>query len=300
MDDITWQKMSLNEKIQWRNSHPIMNSWHLVDKIEAKKIARHKAPECKVAKIIHIPKRLEDIDIKKLPKNYLFKANHGSKWIIKVKDGHNTATNELITNDTLIKAAKDWKSRVCSWGREKQYIPIKPQVFFEEFLDNIQEVRCFCFEGKIRLIMIDVENHGKVRSTLYNRDWKRIHAHWRDPEGEDIKRPKNLSKIIRAVEKLAVDIDFVRIDVYLKGNDIYFGEFTFTPNGGSVDIHPHKFDKELGDYWIKDMTKYSRLKIPVGLMRAGKLSASCMNIYMYINVIYRKIRRRIFKMYNDV
>jgi len=277
-----------------------MNSWHLVDKIEAKKIAKHKAPECKVAKIISIPKSVEDINIKKLPKSYLFKANHGSKWIIKVKDGRNVATNEKVTNDTLIKAAKDWKSRVCSWGKEKQYIPITPKVFFEEFLDNIEEVRCFCFEGKVRLIMIDVESHGQIKSTLYDRDWKKIHAHWRDPEGDDIKKPKNLSKIIRVVERLAQDIDFVRIDVYLKGNDIYFGEFTFTPNGGSVDIHPQKFDKELGSYWVQDMTRYHKLNIPVGIARIGNLSRLCMSIYMYINVIYRKIKRRIFNIHHKV
>lgn len=291
MDDITWQKMSLTEKIRWRNLHPVMNSWHFVDKISAKDIAKKRAPECKVAKILNIPKSIENI--KSLPKDYVFKANHGSKWVIKVKNGKNVATGEPMTDQILKEKSKDWLSRICGWGNEKQYIPITPKVFFEEFLNDITEFRCFCFEGKLKLIMVDVENNGKVKSTLYDRDWKRVHAHWRDPEGSDIKKPKNLPKIIRVVERLAKDIDFIRIDIYLKGDDIYFGEFTFTPNGGSVPIHPQRFDKLFGSYWTRDMAENEELKVPTGTKRLTKGSTLYIDICISIELLFKKVRRKI-------
>ncbi len=263
--------MSLTEKIRWRNKHPVKNSWIFADKILAKDIALQRAPGCKVNKIIYMPKNLDDIDISKLPENYIFKANHGSGWLVKVKDGKDVHTGEKITNELLIRYAKNWLGKIYGHGHEKQYLLIEPQVFFEEYLEEFSEFRFFCFDGKVRFIMIDTETPEGTKSTIYDVDWNRIKAHWRDPEGAEVKKPKNLAKFIHIVEKLALDIDFIRIDMYVKGNDIYFGEFTFTPNAGGARINPPEFDMLWGNFWTHDMSDIKELKVPHG---AGHLSIS--------------------------
>lgn len=293
MDNKRWSMMSLTEKIRWRNKHPIKNSWIFADKIIAKEIALQRAPECKVNKIIYIPNKPEDIDINKLPKDYVFKANHGSGWIIRVKDGKNARTGDMITNEMLIVQAKKWLSQIYSHGKEKQYALIEPKVFFEEYLEDFQEMRFFCFHGEIRFIMVDVHSHDGTKSTTYDTEWNRIHVHWADPEGDNISKPKMLDKIIKIIERLAKDMDFVRIDAYIKENDIYFGEFTFTPNAGNCKISPAEYDMIWGQYWTHDMAGKKGLIVPHGTSNLSITSMLDSKARTYSRIFTYKIKKKL-------
>lgn len=46
--------------------------------------------------------------------------------------------------------------------------------------------------------------------------------------------------------KLAKNIPFVRIDLYVIDNDIYFGEITFYPASGIGKFTPMDWDAKLG------------------------------------------------------
>jgi len=67
--------------------------------------------------------------------------------------------------------------------------------------------------------------------------------------GEEIEKPKFLKKALLIAEKLSEDFDFARIDLYIIGNRIYFGEITHYPLSGLKKITPTEFDFELGKYW---------------------------------------------------
>jgi hypothetical protein len=295
MDDKRWAMMSLTEKIRWRNKHPIKNSWLFADKILAKDIVLQRAPECKVNKIIYIPKKPEDIDIDTLPKDYIFKANHGSGWVIKVKDDKNAKTGDDMTNEILIMQAKKWLSLMYGHGNEKQYSLIEPKVFFEEYLEDFLECRFFCFDGKVKFVMIDVHESDGDKSTIYDIGWNRIRVHWRDPEGDDIPKPKNFDKVVHIIEKLASDLDFIRIDVLIKGRDIYFGEFTFTPNAGSSAIHPPEYDMIWGGYWTHDMADKKELKIPNGAGDLGFGSKIHSKTRLHGKILSYKIKKKLRK-----
>ena len=47
--------------------------------------------------------------------------------------------------------------------------------------------------------------------------------------------------------KLAKDMEFVRVDLYVHGGKVYFGELTFYPAGGYTPITPREWDKKLGE-----------------------------------------------------
>ena len=265
MKNCDWDKMTLNEKIRWRNRHFVTKSWVFADKILAKEIAIKRAPECKTSKIIHIPSRLEDINIQELPESYVFKANHGSGWVKRVKNGRNIVNGEKISDDYLISHARRWLDRIYGNYGERQYLLIKPQVFFEEYLEDFLEFRFFCFHGKVKFIMVDSETERGKRSSIYDTNWNRIPARWFDPEGNDVEKPEDLSRFIDIVEKLATQIDFIRIDTYIKGNALYFGEFTFTPNAGKAKIFPQEYDELWGSYWTYDMSDGNGLQVPAGI-----------------------------------
>ena len=56
-------------------------------------------------------------------------------------------------------------------------------------------------------------------------------------------------RMIEAAQTLGQDTDFVRVDLYLIGQEIYFGELTHSPAAGQVPFEDAQLEKELGSYW---------------------------------------------------
>ena len=52
---------------------------------------------------------------------------------------------------------------------------------------------------------------------------------------DELVKPLMLDEAIQVAEKLAKPFPFVRVDLYLSHNAVYFGELTFTPAAG-MDI----------------------------------------------------------------
>ncbi len=94
-------------------------------------------------------------------------------------------------------------------------------------------------------------------------------------------RPDNLEKAITIAEAIAGDIDHLRVDLYLIGERIYFGEATVFPSGGNktwirsddpADPHPDRdVDTEMGSHWLLDEPDRSTM-IRRGLGRAPAAS----------------------------
>jgi hypothetical protein len=61
-----------------------------------------------------------------------------------------------------------------------------------------------------------------------------------------INRPKNLDQAIKIAETIGNDFDFIRVDLYLVNDLIYFGELTNTPGSGVEKITPYSMDLYLG------------------------------------------------------
>lgn len=51
--------------------------------------------------------------------------------------------------------------------------------------------------------------------------------------------------MIDVVRKLAKPFQFVRVDLYMANDHIYFGELTFTDGAGSDPFTPRSFDLEM-------------------------------------------------------
>ena len=53
--------------------------------------------------------------------------------------------------------------------------------------------------------------------------------------------------MIELCHKLSEGLFFVRIDMYIIKNKIYFGEITFFPEGGNCVIYPESMDYIISD-----------------------------------------------------
>ena len=55
--------------------------------------------------------------------------------------------------------------------------------------------------------------------------------------------------MIEISEILSKNFEFVRVDLYEINNKIYFGEFTFAPEGANSMFTPIKYEYEIGKNW---------------------------------------------------
>jgi hypothetical protein len=161
----------------------------------------------------------------------------------------------------------DLQDRVNGWmcseydNKQWAYGQIKPGIIverMEKYKGGMPHLmRMFVFFGKCELIWRDI--HGKPGD--YNLSKKRDLSFWfkdgtpapvrmgKKRIGDMKPAPEQLRQCIDLAEKLAGDIDHVRVDLMLTDNGIKFSEFTFYPVGGSIEVEPQYIDQMLVDAW---------------------------------------------------
>jgi hypothetical protein len=242
-----WKTLMFFEKIKYYGVCLNQHYSKYVDKINAKGIVQEICGEnVKVAKILKILKHPHDICLNELADECIIKSSHGSSWNIPIKKRNINYTNML----EIRKKLNSW-NRVYSTN-EKQYMFIKPRFFIEETIDDkyygktgnalVYMVRCI--HGKAITISPYLKNEKKISN--YDINWNLICKN----ELPHIEKPKNIEKMINCAELLSKPFEFVRIDFYIdKNDDLYFSEYTFTPNAGEM-VFTKELEKILANSWI--------------------------------------------------
>lgn len=270
-----WTESPLFCKISYYSS--ILDSRYsiYVDKIEAKKIVEELTNgEIKTAKIVKELKNADDFCESDINPLHILKASHGCGWNLDLKT--NTDLDKI--RDFINKRMHTYKSRE---NFEKQYNYIEPRFFIEEKINDflygitgkaiIFMIRCI--HGKPISIGVkfkyitknkdkdtdkdkdkdkDTDNIYEV-NLLYDMNWNKIeNSEIKKSDNNFIfimKKPKKFDIMIRNAEILSQRFEFVRIDYYIdKKHDIYFSEFTFSPNGGYQTFNM-EIEKETSKYW---------------------------------------------------
>lgn len=253
-----WGNWTFSQKISWRgrNLDPRIPYGPLVDKLLVKKIVQDEMP---TAKSLFATDDPSQIFKKKLPRNFVMKANNGSGRGILVRKGNVIATRKResdfiatkCTNEFLRLNARQWLSNLYAEGSEKQYGLVKPMILFEEYLEDIgMDIELYFFNGKVRVISVFFNEDYKETPMVsyYDENWNLFDTtHPTLPvKSEPIGRPLYLDKLIAFGERLAEKIDHVRIDFFISNETVYFGEFTFTTGGGGALDH---LNAMIGNYW---------------------------------------------------
>ena len=232
-----WSSLPLYKKINYYKSKLDINYSKYVDKLSAKEIA-YSIGNCKISKVIRILSSPKDLQESDMNDNYLIKTSHGSGWIIDPKNEKDLSKN--------IQKLESW-DRVYSYS-EKQYIYMKPRFFIEEKITcyyngltgNALDVKVFCFHGMPKFILIRNDN----KRNFYDIDWKPI-----KPLEFTFEKPILFNNILDISTKLSNPFEFVRIDLYIGIDGIYFSEFTFTPRNGKQEF-TDEIELQFGKYWL--------------------------------------------------
>jgi hypothetical protein len=244
---------TFSEKQQWMklNYHnPLMAT--CADKFEVRAYLESKKYGYLLNKVIGVYEAVDQIDVSKLPAQFVLKATHGSGWNLVCKD--KSKINWWIWK----KIMGIWLHNNIFWpGREWPYKNMKPRLIAEEFLTDksghLMDFKFFCFNGKVHFVQAnkgrDTPNHAQ---NFYNTSWQI------QPFGKDLKPrpdieispPTQLAEMIRIAEELSIDFPFVRVDFYEVQDRIIFGEMTFFPKSGLPDFTPIDYDLILGELLI--------------------------------------------------
>ena len=193
----------------------------------------------------------DDIDLESLPDAFVIKATHGSGWNLIVPD------KSALDWEEAKRSLQNWLCRsYYAHKREWQYRDMPHRLIVEQFLDGgdgeiPSQYQFFCFrrgDQQTILIQVDFDEHANHRRDYYDIDWKRMPFTSRVPNAErETQRPERLADMLEIVRGLSEDFPFVRVDLFLVQDRIYFGELTFTSGGGMSSFDPPEWDRKLGD-----------------------------------------------------
>lgn len=239
--DINWKNpQTLNEKINWLKFYSDTSEWtRLADKYHVRDFVKSRIGNEVLVKLYGVWKRAKDIDFEKLPDKFILKTNHGAGTVIPVPD------KSKVDKDEIRRRLNNWlKVRYGYTTVEPHYLRIKPLIIAEQLLENdsdfsssLVDYKVYCFDGKPFCILVCTDRVISEQScfSYYDCNWKAMPEVLCDEligTHKDIPKPECLDQLLDYASKLSKGFPQVRVDFYIVKGKIYFGEMTFTSEGG--------------------------------------------------------------------
>lgn len=243
--------LRLNEKLQIYkftiNNHPLVDI--IADKLAVRRYISKKV-NINFTKIIFETNQLDNFNFNSLKDPLVIKTNHGS------------GMNDIIKRPKMVDWAdkkfiyKKWISKnfYFVWA-ESQYKKINPFLYGEELLENddsdIIDYKFHCFNGKIEFIHIASDRMKQTKRNFFDIDWNEINMYWGPVDkfqnrtrgrNLNLKKPNLLNEMIGIARTLSSDFEYVRVDLMICKEKIFFGELTLHPGSGFEIFQPDSLD----------------------------------------------------------
>lgn len=194
-----------------------------------------------------------EIDFEKLPERFALKMNFGAGMNIICQN------KSTINKDEAIHNLRKWFEIKTYNATEKHYSLIEKCAVCEEYIDDGTggfpvDFKFMCINGKVSCILAcSGREQGHADYLPYSIDWKPLYHYYKifDKKVPLVKKPSNLSDMIKCAEDLAGNLDLVRIDLYSNNERIWFGEITLTPAGCIFHRWSQNALDELGSLYLK-------------------------------------------------
>ncbi len=192
--------------------------------------------------------RVEDINWDKLPQRFAIKCNHGSGYNIICTDKSRFDIPEAE------KKLRGWLKEKYGVERAEQgiYSRIKPMIIAEKFIETAdnkppKDFKFFCSYGEVKFLFVASDRiDEQTKFDYYWPDWTWIPVRNQHPNVGPIEKPKMLDKMIDYAKRLSKDLPLIRVDLYNEGEQIIFGELTFTHFGCLNSFDPDEYDLLFG------------------------------------------------------
>lgn len=246
---------TFNEKLQWLKLYdrkPLYTT--IVDKYEVKEYVANIIGQEYIIPTLGIWDSVEEIELDKLPKQFVLKCTHDSGSIVICKD------KSKLDFEAAKKKLKNGLHRNLFWyGREWPYKNVKPRIIAEMYLpsnkdEDLLDYKIHCFNGEPKFVLVCSERFSSngTKEDFFDINWnklpfKRPHLQCSD---KSLKQPSAFNKMIKCSRLLSKNIPFIRCDFYEIDGMVYFGELTFFPASGLEAFEPEEWDYKLGS-WLE-------------------------------------------------
>lgn len=240
-----------NEKLQWIKLYDRKPEYTTyADKYAVREYIAQTIGEQYLVPLLGVYDRAEDISWEDLPERFVLKCTHGSGTNIICQD-----KGVLDTREATEKLNK-WLKKNPYWGgREWCYKNISPRIICEQFLDagngtTPDDYKFMCFNGEPRLIQLHHDRYGAHTLTYYTPSWRKADIKRIDEETSAtvVEKPERLDEMLMIARKLAKEMNYARIDLYVVNHEVYFGEITMYPTAGFSTFSRYEDDAMLGDW----------------------------------------------------
>ena len=242
---------TFNEKLQWLKLHDHNQLYTtLVDKYRVKQYVTDKIGAEHVIPTLAVYNNANEIDIDKLPDQFVLKCNHdsGSVVICREKSTFDLEAAKLKLNTAL--------HHNFYWdAREWSYKNVPPLVFAEKYMESSESpnhkdlltYKFICLGGNPEIMYITVKNDD-VWENYYNMDFEPLNISRNFPRSVGpLDKPVSFSKMQDIAKELSKGFPQVRIDLYEVDGTVYFSEYTFYDWAGLIKFKPADWDDKLGD-----------------------------------------------------
>lgn len=252
---------TFNEKLQWLKLYdrkPIYTT--MVDKYAVKRYVSDIIGSQYIVPTFGVWDRFDDIDFDELPNRFVLKCTHDSGGIVIVK---NKSMFDVIAAKKRIE--KNLRRNYYYRGREWPYKNVKPRILAEMYLEDkgnavLTDYKVLCFEGEAKLVEVH-QGRGTANHTqdFYDMKWEKTNIEQEgDPNSSKLlTKPVQMDQIIELSNILASNTHHVRVDWYIIGGDIFFGELTFFDSSGLCRFTEVANDNLLGS-WIRLQSEVTR------------------------------------------
>ena len=248
---------TFNEKLQWLKMYSRRPEFTMmVDKYRVRDYIAETIGQEYLIPLLGVWDDPDEIDFDKLPRQFVLKCNHNSglgMCICKEK-------SKLDLDEVRAQLRLGLKQDYYIEHREWPYKNVPRKIVCEQYMESaatgtLDDYKVFVFNGKARCIQVDYDRFTDHHRNFYNTDWEYLPFTTCYPTNPDhvVDRPEALEEMLGLAEKIAMDlgcIPFVRIDFYIIGNRVYFGEITFYHGSGYEEFTPEEWDAKLGE-WIR-------------------------------------------------
>lgn len=240
------------EKLQWYKlnyKNPLMRQ--CVDKYAVREYVKGKGLSDILVGLYGKYSSANDIEWDKLPDSFVLKTTNGGGGLNVVICHDKNALDKEDVQKKL--ACRKIKTR--TGGREWAYYGLEPGVVAEELLINaenpeagVNDYKIFCYNGKAKYVIVDVDRYIGHKRNFYDRAWNRLPLQSDCPAADrEVEKPQNFDRMMEIAEKLSEGFPYVRVDLYNVAGKIYFGELTFYPWSGYVNFDPDEYDFVFGE-----------------------------------------------------
>ena len=222
----------------------------MVDKHLVKSHVAEQIGEQYIIPTLGVWESADKIDFDTLPNKFVLKWNHDSGSVIVCKNKND------LDRQAVVEKLNRFKSHNGYWyGREWPYKNVKPCIIAEQFLETGDEglidYKFYCFNGEPKFLYISkgLDDHATASISFLTLDWQFAPYARTDfkPFATLPPKPERFDEMIELAKTLSKGHDFLRVDLYQVGNQIYFSELTFYPCAGYMPFANPEHDLEVGN-----------------------------------------------------